>query len=729
MFDRWRFWLHTIINSYAQLFFSLDQFLGILLIVVTLLDPFLGLSALAMVIWVNVLAKIVGFSEANIYEGVYGFNAVLLGLVLAFEYQFNTAFVSLVLLGGMLLLGTQSALQVFFAKYRLPVLALPFFLTYAAVYLAAGNFSTIVYQEDYIFTDNYQLLKSQRWGHQLSYLLNDWDLPILMNAYFRTLSATFFQNSVLAGMLISLAILRFSRIAFSLTLISFFVAYYWFSWLGVDVTMLTHYLMGSNFLFFALSVGCFFIIPGRGSYLAVIALTPILVVLMIALQKVCFVFQLKSFTLAFSVLTITLLLVLQHRVVAKYLKFPNIQYYNPEKTVYKTVIQEDRLKYGHLAKFQLPFWGAWKVSQGHKGSITHLDDWAFALDFCIEDDAGNTYQSDGIDAKDYYCYAKPVLAPDAGYVYDIISHVEENAIGEVNISQNWGNTVLINHQNGLFSQLSHLHKDTIKVQIGSYVTKGSIIGYCGNSGRSPEPHLHFQIQTQAYIGAPTYYYSIAYFFSITDNQIKSFTVPREGEWVRNIETSADVIQAYTLLPGKRCKVHLQNSNEQWIWEVKTDAFNRTYLYCMTTESQLWFHNDGVYFYAYDFEGDFNAALYEFYLSNYRVLLSISEVFETQDKIPLSDARPHFLRWIHDFFAPIFSWAKIRYTSFPIRKSNEMGQDLFQISAKVNWYYFNWNAKQLQTTTIVSQNHIRSFVITNKSKQKVYLCDWYVVSLT
>lgn len=729
MNQSWRFWLHSTVNSYAQLFFSLDKFLGLLLIVVTLLDPFLGLSALAMVFWVNILARMIGFSKDSIYEGVYGFNAVLLGLVLAFEYQFNTAFVSLIFLSGILLLGVQSALQVFFYKYRLPVLALPFFITYATVYLAAGNFSTIVYQEDYIFTENYQLITSQRWGYQLSYLLNDLELPLLVQAYFRTLSATFFQNSILAGMLIASAILRFSRIAFSLTLLSFIVAYYWFLGLGIDASLLTHYLMGSNFLFFSLAVGCFFLIPGRGSYIAVITLTPLLVMLMIALQKVCFVFQIKSFTLAFSLLTILLLLVLQHRTTVNFLKFPSIQYYTPEKTVYKTVIQEGRLKYGHLAKFQLPFWGVWKVTQGYAGRITHLGNWSYALDFCIVDEQNKTFGSEGTVVKDYYCYNKPVLAPDAGYIYDIVSHVEDNAIGDVDIAQNWGNSVLINHQNGLFSQVSHLLKDSIKVQIGSYVAKGTLLGYCGNSGRSPEPHLHFQVQTQAYIGAPTYFYSLAYFFSVSDNKIKSFSVPREGEFVRNIDTSAELIQTFSFLPGKQCKVQLQHSNLHWTWEVKTDAFNRTYLYCQSSQSQLWFHNDGVYFYAYDFEGDFDSALYYFYLAHYRILLSTSESVLSEDNIPLSDAKPHAIRWIHDFFAPIVTWAEIQYQSLPTPKSNDFKEDVIEISASIALRFFKWDAKRYRSVTKIHQNTIQSFTIESKTTQKLFLCDWYAVSLS
>lgn len=54
-------------------------------------------------------------------------------------------------------------------------------------------------------------------------------------------------------------------------------------------------------------------------------------------------------------------------------------------------------------------------------------------------------------------------------------------------------------------------KDSFGVFIGQYVTKGTYLATCGNSGRSPEPHIHFQLQTIPTIGAQTLEYPISYF--------------------------------------------------------------------------------------------------------------------------------------------------------------------------------------------------------------------------
>ena len=136
----------------------------------------------------------------------------------------------------------------------------------------------------------------------------------------------------------------------------------------------------------------------------------------------------------------------------------------------------------------------WHISQGHNGKITHLGDWQHAWDFDIVNEKEETYRYPGIKTTDFYCYDLPVLAPAAGYVVEIINNVEDNEIGEVNIKENFGNTIIIKHGEYFYSKLSHLKKDSFKVAVGDYVYKGTIIASCGNSGRSPEPHLHFQLQ-------------------------------------------------------------------------------------------------------------------------------------------------------------------------------------------------------------------------------------------
>jgi len=56
-----------------------------------------------------------------------------------------------------------------------------------------------------------------------------------------------------------------------------------------------------------------------------------------------------------------------------------------------------------------------------------------------------------------------------------------------------GNYVVIEHVDNEFSMIAHFKKNSILVKSGEIVTEGQLIGKCGNSGNSSEPHIHFQI--------------------------------------------------------------------------------------------------------------------------------------------------------------------------------------------------------------------------------------------
>jgi murein DD-endopeptidase MepM/ murein hydrolase activator NlpD len=76
----------------------------------------------------------------------------------------------------------------------------------------------------------------------------------------------------------------------------------------------------------------------------------------------------------------------------------------------------------------------------------------------------------------------PVMAAEAGYV------------GTVGINTKWyGNYVMIIHSNNLSTLYAHF--TSVSVKKDSYVSKGQIIGYSGNTGFSSGPHLHFEVRS------------------------------------------------------------------------------------------------------------------------------------------------------------------------------------------------------------------------------------------
>jgi murein DD-endopeptidase MepM/ murein hydrolase activator NlpD len=58
-----------------------------------------------------------------------------------------------------------------------------------------------------------------------------------------------------------------------------------------------------------------------------------------------------------------------------------------------------------------------------------------------------------------------------------------------------GNAVVLLQQDGTYALYAHLTQHGALVKLGQSVKQGDIIAHSGNSGESPEPHLHFQVSS------------------------------------------------------------------------------------------------------------------------------------------------------------------------------------------------------------------------------------------
>ncbi len=143
----------------------------------------------------------------------------------------------------------------------------------------------------------------------------------------------------------------------------------------------------------------------------------------------------------------------------------------------------------------VPVAGAVRVSQGFSGRLSHANAWRHALDF--QRPAGASI------------WDAPVTAPASGVIERVRDNVADNQIGICNYAENWGNYILLRMDQGGWALLAHLQQSSIAVAAGTHVELGAYLGKVGNSGRSPVPHLHLQVQGTPFIGAPTIPFRLA----------------------------------------------------------------------------------------------------------------------------------------------------------------------------------------------------------------------------
>lgn len=192
----------------------------------------------------------------------------------------------------------------------------------------------------------------------------------------------------------------------------------------------------------------------------------------------------------------------------------------------------------NITKLSLPFKGEWYVVWGGdtKEQNYHIVNQAQknAFDFVIMGNQGKTYKSEGKSNEDYYAFNQPIQSPCNAEVVMVVDGVKDNIPGNLNPYFATGNTVVLKTRNEEFIILAHFKRHSIVVKEGDKVALGDLLGYCGNSGNSSEPHLHMHIQNVENMNIAT---GVKAYFDkiVVNNMLKSDYSPVRGERLNNIE--------------------------------------------------------------------------------------------------------------------------------------------------------------------------------------------------
>jgi hypothetical protein len=115
----------------------------------------------------------------------------------------------------------------------------------------------------------------------------------------------------------------------------------------------------------------------------------------------------------------------------------------------------------------------------------------------------------------FFAFGRPILAPAAGRVVSVLDGVPDLVARRSQVSRVpyvltqgvrarqgaagiAGNHVILELADGTgFVVLAHLRAGSVQVHAAEQIAVGQVLGECGNSGNSMQPHLHIQVMDAA----------------------------------------------------------------------------------------------------------------------------------------------------------------------------------------------------------------------------------------
>ena len=205
-------------------------------------------------------------------------------------------------------------------------------------------------------------------------------------------------------------------------------------------------------------------------------------------------------------------------------------------TPYQSDSRGDRRFTKHT--YHLPFTDDWLVLSGgtHPGENRHYPERAqrYAYDF-IKVNNNWSYNKSKSGNHSFYAFGERVITPLDGTVVVIVDDVPD----VLDSNHRFGNHVILEHAKGEYSLLAHLEAGSIAVNVGDRVKTRQLIGRCGNSGNSSEPHLHFQVMDSPDLASAT---SIRIRLKGRKNPVRGQIVkPKQSNFPNRTDLAADFL--------------------------------------------------------------------------------------------------------------------------------------------------------------------------------------------
>jgi urea transporter/murein DD-endopeptidase MepM/ murein hydrolase activator NlpD len=620
--------LISAIKPYAAILFLNNKTAGLLILLITFINPSVALSGVIAVVFTILFAELLSFKESYLAQGFYIYNSLLVGMGIG--YIFAPSLISILLIGVLSAFTFMLSFMFnrLFSVYKIPILSLPFSLVTVFVYLASLHYSGL-----------------------LSTMVNnasvyDISLPIHLSAFFKSLGAIFFLPNNLAGIAITLLILYFSRIMFIMAVSGFYFG------VTLHSIFIDSYLQALvnpyafNYILVAVALCGIFLLPTVKNFFIALIGVAISVVLTDAITMLFNYFAIPVFTLPFNITVISFIFILS----MIYYKEFNVEIKaTPEASLSNYLSKIFRFGDTHV-KIALPFSGTWSVYQGIDGKWTHKGKYRYAYDF-VKKESGRTYLNSGKFPEDYHAFGEAVLAPVSGYVVDLRSDLEDNPIGQVDHINNWGNYIILKSDLGFYVEISHLMQHSVLFDVGDYVQEGTVIAKCGNSGYSPEPHIHIQVQSVGVIGGFTQPFLFSQY--IQDDMLVYNALPKEGEPVTEAVTNRNIGSRFLFILDDTFAYDIFQNGEKvgrTLFTVKMDESSAFYLQD-PQHNRLYFYTTHKEFYFYNYVGG-DSYLKQLFILAPRVPFIASGKIRYVDYLPLYLLYPFRQRMLIELMATV-----------------------------------------------------------------------------
>ena len=505
--------LDSIFKGYAGIFFLKSYWVGVLLVVASLFNPNIGLAGIISIVATRAFARLIKVDREFWKNDCYTYNPLLVGLGIGYLFKLTPLTISFLIFSALLTFIFTTVMFSISSYYlKLPILSLPFVFASWLAYFATPAYPHLPWVG----------FAAPPVSWMEAYL------PFWLSGYFKALGAIFFLPEVAPGLLIAAVIVGASRILFLLSMAGYLTGSLVTAGLVGSSAQAFANLNNFNFILIAMALGGIFLIPSlESSVLALLAVAMSTVVLNAA-QVFCALYKIPVLTLPFNVVTLSFIYVLG---LLKYPQVAKLIKNSPEETLDLHLANRQRFQ-GSDRTVALPFSGRWTVWQGFEGDWTHQDKWKYAYDFIITDEQGRSYRDEGKKLSDYYAFGKPVLSPVSGKVHKLVNSLPDNPIGQIDKINNWGNHLIILDERGFFVEISHFAEGSIKVKEGEQLERGAFLGLCGNTGYSPQPHIHIQVQENCELGSDTLPFSFVNY--TVNNQYQSIGSPQVDTQVESL---------------------------------------------------------------------------------------------------------------------------------------------------------------------------------------------------